>query len=350
MKKFLQVFLLVAVSMFTPISVSLFVPQVFAETNFNVNSTRDSDRNSTNLDRDAQSKAGGTSRVDTTDSFITSVENDSGFGFGNTFKYFRAGATGERGTYNLLMNIARDLKNVVMLIAIVYLVISVLRMLLSGGSDEDVKKWKTSIIWTSIGIVVMQSAFIFVKTLFDKNIDFRTAQNFSDKIIFPFTHLLEILASFAFLAMAFFAFYKIVTAGGDEERAKAGKQTIIYAIVGFLLIKLPGIFIKSIYGEAKCEDAGLGLFSTCSIKDPKISETITIFTTIINYVNSFLALVIIILILYAGFLVLTSGGDDEKMKKAKGIIKYIIIGVLLLVTSYILFSTFLASGVSPTAP
>lgn len=67
--------------MFTPISVSLFVPQVFAETNFNVNSTRDSDRNSTNLDRDAQSKAGGTSRVDTTDSFITSVENDSGFGF-----------------------------------------------------------------------------------------------------------------------------------------------------------------------------------------------------------------------------------------------------------------------------
>jgi hypothetical protein len=239
------------------------------------------------------------------------------------------------------MNIAKDVKNVVILIAIVYLVIAVLRMLLSGGSDEDIKKWKTSIIWTSIGIIVMQSAFVFVNTLFDKNIDFRTAQNFSDKIIFPFTHLLEILASFAFLAMAFYAFYKIVTAGGDEERAKAGKQTIIYAIIGFLLIKLPGIFIKSIYGEAKCTNQLL--FGICEIEDPQISETIKIFTTIINYVNGFLALVVIILIMYAGFLVLTSGGDDEKMKKAKNIVKYIIIGVLLLVSSYILFNTFLAS-------
>lgn len=85
-------------------------------------------------------------------------------------------------------------------------------------------------------------------------------------------------------------------------------------------------------------------FLICKIEDPKISGTVTVFTKIINYINGFLGLVIVILILYAGFLVLTSGGDDEKMKKAKNIVKYIVIGVLLLVTSYILFRFFLASG------
>lgn len=110
---------------------------------------------------------------------------------------------------------------------------------------------------------------------------------------------------------------------------------------------MPGLLIKSIYGEAKCER--VLLVNICKIEDPNISKTITIFTDIVNYINGFLALVIIILILYSGFLVLTSGGDDEKMKKAKNIVKYVVIGVLLLVASYILFNFFLASG-TKTSP
>jgi hypothetical protein len=101
------------------------------------------------------------------------------------------------------VNVARDIKNIFIFIAIIYLVLSVLRMLLSAGSDEDVKKWRTTIIWTTIGIVVMQSAFIAVDTLFNRNITGFTAMLLADKLIYPFVHLLSILASFGFLAMAF---------------------------------------------------------------------------------------------------------------------------------------------------
>ncbi len=70
--------------------------------------------------------------------------------FGNTFTYFRGSNTGERGAFALLINIARDLKNIFIFVAIVYLVLSVMRMLLSAGSDEDIKKWRTTILWTTI--------------------------------------------------------------------------------------------------------------------------------------------------------------------------------------------------------
>lgn len=213
---------------------------------------------------------------------------------------------------------------------------------MSGGSDEDAKKWRNTILWTTVGIVVMQSAFVAVDTLYNRNVSGFTAMLFADKIIYPFVHLLEMIASFAFLAMAFYAFYKIVTSGGAEDAAKAGKRTIIYAIVGFLFMKIPGTFIKAIYGEARC-DTPL-IFSICRIKDPQLSGTLTIFTTLINYINGFLALVIVILILYAGFLVLTSAGDEERVKKAKSIVKYIVVGVLLLVTSYIIFNFFVMKG------
>lgn len=314
------------------VSAPIFAQPSFADQSFNVNNSK------LDTDLDIARSRGSINRTDETQDFVQSVQSDSGFGFWNTFEYFTPSFTGEKWAKYLMMRIAKDLKNVIMLLAVVYLIISVFRILLSGGGEEDVKKWKTSIIWTSLGIVVMQSAYSFVNVLYDKNVNGQTALDFSDMILYPFIHLLQVLASFAFLAMAFFAFYKIVTAGGDEERVKWGKRTIIYAILGFLLIKLPETLIQVVYGKVN------NCFLICKIEDPKISGTITVFTKIINYINGFLGLVIVILVLYAGFLVLTSGGDDEKMKKAKNIVKYIVIGVLLLVTSYILFRFFLASG------
>lgn len=111
-----------------------------------------------------------------------------------------------------MITIARDLKNVATLLAVVFLFILVIKIIFSNGSEEDVKKWKQGIIFTSIGIVVMQIAYILIATLYDKKVDGITASDFLDKIIYPFIRMLELLASFAFLAMAFYAFYLIITA------------------------------------------------------------------------------------------------------------------------------------------
>jgi hypothetical protein len=145
--------------------------------------------------------------------FMHDIEGSLSSQFGNTFSYFTGSQTGERGAYALLLTVARDIKNVFILIAIVYLVISVLRILFSGGSDEQVKKWRNTILWTTGGIVLMQAAFVFVDTLYNRNVNGFSAMLFLDKLIYPFVHLLEMLASFAFLAMAFYAFFRIVTAG-----------------------------------------------------------------------------------------------------------------------------------------
>lgn len=111
-----------------------------------------------------------------------------------------------------MITIARDLKNVVTLLAVVYLFIMVIKLVFSNGSEEDVKKWRTGIIYASLGIVVMQIAYVLISTLFDKQVSGVTAFDFLDKVIYPFIRMLELLASFAFLAMAIYAFYLIITA------------------------------------------------------------------------------------------------------------------------------------------
>lgn len=138
------------------------------------------------------------------------------------------------------------------------------------------------------------------------------------------------------------AFFRLATAAGNDEKAKKGKQRIIYALVGFLLIKIPGVLVSSIYGDVQCDNRLI--LQICKVTDPNLSKSLSIMTTFVNYVNGFLALVIVLLIIYSGFLVITSGGDEEKMKKVKSTILYIVIGMLLLVASYALFNFYLQRG------
>jgi len=240
-----------------------------------------------------------------------------------------------------MITIARDVKNVVTLLAVVFLFIMVIKIIFSDGSDEDVKKWRSGIISATLGIIVMQVAYVVIATLFDRRVIGYTAFDFLDKVIYPFVRMLELLASFAFLAMAFYAFYLIITAGGADDKAKKGKQTIIYALIGFFLIKIPRVLIETIYGRAECDS---GIFGICRITSPDLSATVQIMAKIINYANGFIGLITVILIIYAGFLVLTGAGDDEKLKKAKSIILYAVIGIFLVVASYALFNFFVFKG------
>lgn len=91
---------------------------------------------SSELDARATPKAGTTGRNGYLDEFASPF---SGY-------FFRASNTGERGAYNSVIAIARDAKNLFIAIAVIYLIISVLRLLFSKGGEDDAKKWKSSIL------------------------------------------------------------------------------------------------------------------------------------------------------------------------------------------------------------
>jgi hypothetical protein len=67
--------------------------------------------------------------------------------------------------------------------------------------------------------------------MFDTGANALTATSLSETILEPFTKLLMTGASFLFIAIAIYAFYKLVTANGDDEAVSKGKMTIVYAIL-----------------------------------------------------------------------------------------------------------------------
>lgn len=97
----------------------------------------------------------------------------------------------------------------------------------------------------------------------------------------------------------------------------------------------PGILLAAGIGDAKNAAT-----DTLKADDGKLTEILSINSlpllvgTIAKGIISILGIIMVIYIFYAGFVWLTAGGDEDKVKKAKGIIKNSVIGLIIVLASY----------------
>jgi hypothetical protein len=61
--------------------------------------------------------------------------------------------------------------------------------------------------------------------------------------------------------------------------------------------------------------------------------------TIINWGLSFVGLIAVIFLIYGGFTYITSSGDDQATSKAKNIILYSVIGIVVILLSFVIVAT-----------
>ncbi len=57
-------------------------------------------------------------------------------------------------------------------------------------------------------------------------------------------------------------------------------------------------------------------------------------TTIINYFLGMLGLIAVAFLIYSGILMVTAGGNDEQIGKARKIITYAVVGIVIILLSY----------------
>lgn len=57
-------------------------------------------------------------------------------------------------------------------------------------------------------------------------------------------------------------------------------------------------------------------------------------TTLINYFLGFLGLIAVAFLIYAGVLMVTAGGDDDQVTKARKIITYAVVGIVIILLSW----------------
>lgn len=251
----------------------------------------------------------------------------------------------DTSAFNLMVKIAKDVKNIFFFLATIFLMVIVFRVLFMDNTEEEMEKFKKWVIWITIWIIVMQSAYAYTVTLYDQQISRELWFRFVENIVYPLIWLLEVLASIFFLWVAIMAFYKMITANWDEEKAKSWKMTIVYAIIWFIMIKLAKLIVSWIYGKIDSCWSWTSLISTSTsascIKAADIHGFAKVMLEVINWMNGFIWIVVIIMIIYAWLQIILSAWDEEKLKKAKSAIIYIVIWLILLAINYLILSFFI---------
>lgn len=107
-----------------------------------------------------------------------------------------------------------------------------------------------------------------------------------------------------------------------------------------LIIFLFAFFIITNFAIAAGTDTGLdataGQVSNYNYKEKNNSDIPTVIGNIVSKVLAFVGLIFFILMIYAGFMWMTAGGNDEKVKKALTLVIQATTGIIIVAAAYLL--------------
>ncbi|MFA6994882.1 MAG: Ig-like domain-containing protein [Patescibacteria group bacterium] len=105
------------------------------------------------------------------------------------------------------------------------------------------------------------------------------------------------------------------------------KVKLIILFLGFLGVMLAANFVLA--ADFGISQVNTGLAGSLSSTDPRL-----LIGRIIQVSLGFLGAIVVVIIMYAGFLWMTSDGEEEKITQAKGILKNAIIGLIIILSSF----------------
>jgi hypothetical protein len=106
-------------------------------------------------------------------------------------------------------------------------------------------------------------------------------------------------------------------------------------LTGFFSFSFPVLASNDVYGNITTATAGTGLSES--------GDILPIISALISLVLSFLGIVLVVMIIWAGIMWMTAGGEKTNVQKAKDMIKNGVIGLLIVLASYAITSFVISS-------
>lgn len=108
---------------------------------------------------------------------------------------------------------------------------------------------------------------------------------------------------------------QLMTSRGKEDKMKEAKNKIIYTILALIFVGIIEAWKRLAFGGV-------------------ISDGVNLFESLVNLALFFAVPVAIFFLVLAAFYLITSNGDEERVKKAKSIIVNTLLATLILLASY----------------
>lgn len=248
------------------------------------------------------------------------------------------GGVTDRNIREVVLNILLAVLLYMGLAAVVVIVIAGIWLVLSVGDEQAKEKAKKIILYAVAGLIVIALAAAIVLVIINAtntggifgpvpSLGGGTARDPRDIILGIMYGILLYMGLAAVVVIVLAGIYMVVSLG-DEQAVGRAKKIILYAVIGLIIIALAGAIV---YIVAEATGAG-GIFGAIpdtggsgSISNPRQKVV-----NILKGVLSFMALAAVVVIVIAGIYMVVSLGNEQNIDKAKKIIFWAIVGLIVI--------------------
>lgn len=248
---------------------------------------------------------------------------------------FTEGQNGVGGIVKALRTLLDILKIVVAPIAVLLITIMGVRMVTAGKENEDVTtKSKNFIAYAIEALLVIFVADQVVNVFFGAEGDIfrfgeagaaefgRRAGTFFEGIFI----LVQAIISTIAVAMLISAGFRYFAGSFSEDELGKAKRQITWSLVGLFIIAISEFVVKRIIFRDQGQRFG-------------VAEANELFAQVTNFIAGTMGSLSFVFLLYAGYLYVTSAGNEDSVSKSKKIIMGAIIGLVLAGAAFALSTT-----------
>lgn len=150
----------------------------------------------------------------------------------------------------VLTSLLSNLKSVVIVIAIIFIVLGGLMYMLSGGNEKTITRAKACVGGAIIGLAIVLAAPIFLNeiiAIFGGSSEFSTGSSTRLKTVAEnvLTALLSGLGIIAIISLVFGG-QQYLTSFGDEKKIEVAKKTVTYAIIGIIIALAALVIVRQV--------------------------------------------------------------------------------------------------------
>lgn len=143
--------------------------------------------------------------------------------------------------------------------------------------------------------------------------------------------LIAIVATFMFILGGFL----ILTAGGSSNKVDMGKKVLQYATIGIVVIMFSASLLQFIFGTVGAKkDILENVNSTAQDVGLQNTDVTNLTTNLMLIALGLLGIVAVAMMIISGYLWITAGGNDERVRKARAIMFSAVIGLVVVLLSW----------------
>lgn len=263
-------------------------------------------------------------------------------GFAAAFKLIGFSTAGD--LLSFITTLTQSLRDIVFVVGVFAIVVAGFYLLLGFGDEGAKDRAKRIIIYTLIGIIIIQLADAIVRFFFELpkgTIDTTLPCQIYEIMLLAVSYV----ALIGTIAIVVAGFYLLLGFGSESSKDTAQK-IIIYTIVGILLIAFASAIVGFAFLLTGGEEQLVVCGNTTGTTVPGVSgDPIATVLDVLDFALSLLATLAVLAIIVAGLMLILGFGSEGSRDRAIRIILYTIVGLLVIFFARVIVGFFL--GLAP---